>query len=250
MSALAITSALIALSVQCAPTVAPGTLLSFARAESGLDPLAIHSNTDGRSYHPTTKAEAVAIASRLIAAGHSIDAGFMQINSSNLGWLGLSITQAFDLCPSIQAGARVLHTGYDPCMDAGGEAQACLKIAASTYNTGSPTRGFANGYVMRIAATAAHVIPAIAIAIAGQQADAPSVAAPAPKPTSSPAPCAPPSPDDWHLSADQAACAPSEGGWHADDAKPSADRVDEADPPASATPPRSEKPNVEATLRP
>jgi type IV secretion system protein VirB1 len=164
VSALAITSALIALSSQCAPTVAPGTLLSFARAESGLDPLAIHGNTDGRSYHPATKAEAVAIASRMIARGERPDLGFMQINAANLGWLGLSITQAFELCPSIAAGARILHGGYDPCMDAGGEPQACLRVAASTYNTGSPTRGFANGYVMRVAATAEHVIPAIAVA--------------------------------------------------------------------------------------
>lgn len=248
MSALAITSALIALSGQCAATVAPGTTLSFALAESGLDPLAIHSNADGRAYHPATKAEAVAIASGMIARGERPDLGFMQINAANLTFLRLSITDVFELCPSIAAGARVLHTGYDPCMHAGGEAQACLRIAASTYNTGSPTRGFANGYVMRIAATAEHVIPAIVIA--GQRADVPTATAPATSPLPFPAPCVPPSPDDWHLSADQAACAPSEGGWHADDTKPSADRVDEADPPASATPPLSEKPNGQSAHRP
>jgi len=164
VSALAITASLIALATNCAGTVAPGTTISFARAESKLDPLAIHSNTDGRAYHPATKAEAVAIASSMIARGERPDLGFMQINSANLDWLGLSIPRAFELCPSIAAGARILHAGYDPCMDAGGEAQACLWIAASTYNTGSPTRGFANGYVTRIAATAAHVIPAIAVA--------------------------------------------------------------------------------------
>jgi type IV secretion system protein VirB1 len=247
VSALAITSTLIALSGQCAPTVAPGTTLSFARAEAGLDPLAIHSNADGRSYHPATKAEAIAIASSMIARGERPDLGFMQINAANLGWLGLSITQAFELCPSIAAGAHILHGGYDPCMDAGGKAQACLRIAASTYNTGSPTRGFTNGYVHLIAAAAEHVIPAIAVA--GPQANAPTGAAPAVKPLPSPPSCVPPSPDDWHLSADQAACAPSEDGWHAD-AKPSTDRVDEADPPASATPPRSEKANDQTALRP
>jgi type IV secretion system protein VirB1 len=68
----------------------------------------------------------------------------------------------------MQAGARVLHTGYDPCMAAGGEPQACLRRAATIYNTGSPDRGFSNGYVMRIAATAQHVTSAIAAA--GQQA--------------------------------------------------------------------------------
>jgi type IV secretion system protein VirB1 len=198
MSALAITSALIALSGQCAATVAPGTTLSFARAESDLDPLAIHDNADGRSYHPVSKAEAVATASRLIAAGHSIDAGFMQVNSLNFGWLGLSVSNAFELCPSIQAGARVLHTGYDPCMDAGGEAQACLRIAASTYNTGSPTRGFANGYVMRIAATAAHVIPEIRVAGTAPQTQ------PQAAPAIRPQPLEPGEPPRWDMWAHRA----------------------------------------------
>src|SRR6185312_10396749 len=106
-------------------------------------------------------------------------------------------SDAFELCPSIAAGARILHGGYDPCMDAGGEAQACLRTAASTYNTGSPTRGFTNGYVHLIAATAEHVIPAIAVA--GQQATAPTDAATAVSPLPSASPCVPPSPDDWHL---------------------------------------------------
>ncbi|MEO6783701.1 MAG: transglycosylase SLT domain-containing protein [Bradyrhizobium sp.] len=171
MSALAITSALITLSGQCAATVAPGTLLSFARAESGLDPLAIHSNANGRSYHPAAKAEAVAIASSMVAHGEQPDLGFMQINAANFAFLRLSISDAFELCPSLAAGARILHTGYDPCMDAGGEAQACLRRAASLYNTGSPDRGFANGYVRLIAATAQHVIPEIRAA--GDEAPAP-----------------------------------------------------------------------------
>jgi type IV secretion system protein VirB1 len=248
VSALAITSALIALSGQCAPTVAPGTTLSFAGAESALDPLAIHSNADGRSYHPATKAEAVAIASNMIARGERPDLGFMQINAANLAFLRLSITDAFELCPSIAAGARILHGGFDPCVDAGGEAQACVRRAASLYNTGSPDRGFANGYVRTILATAQRVIPAIAVA--GQQADAPTAAAPAVKPPPSPAPCVPPRPDDWYLSADQAACAPSEDGWHADDTNSPGRRVDEADPPAPAIAPRNERAHDQAALRP
>ena len=164
MSALAITSALIALSGQCAPTVAPGTTLSFARAESGLDPLAIHSNADGRSYHPATKAEAIAIASSMIARGERPDLGFMQINAGNLAFLRLSITTLSSSARRSPRGLAYCTAAYDPCMDAGGEAQACLRTAASTYNTGSPTRGFTNGYVHLIAAAAEHVIPAIAVA--------------------------------------------------------------------------------------
>jgi len=238
MSALALSAALVALSAHCASTVAPGTTLSFARGESGLDPFAIHSNADGRAYHPATKEQAIAIASAMLARGERPDLGFMQINAANLGWLGLSISAAFDTCQSIQAGARVLHAGFDPCMDAGGEAQACLRRAASLYNTGSPTRGFANGYVRLIAATAEHVIPEIRVAgtAAGQE-PSPPAATSAPAPV---APCVPPRPDDWHLSAEQTACAPADS-WHAGDAVPETGRVDEADPPVPApSPPRKD----------
>ena len=191
MSALSLSAALIGLSAQCAATVAPGTLLTFARAESGLDPLALHDNTSGASPRAETKAEAISLASALIGAGHSVDLGLMQVNSRHLTWLGLSITDAFELCPSMAAGARVLHTAYDPCVDAGGEAQSCLRVAASAYNTGSPTRGFENGYVRRIADTARHVIPAIRFADVLGQLPAPVPAASSTSPTV-PAPPPPP----------------------------------------------------------
>ena len=246
MSALAITSALIALSGQCAPTVAPGTTLSFARASSVLDPLAIHSNADGRSYHPATKAEAIAIASSMIARGERPDLGSCRSTR------GTSLSSGCR-SPTLSSSARRSPRGLAYCMAVttrawtrGREAEACLRTAASTYNTGSPTRGFTNGYVHLIAAAAEHVIPAIAV----QQATAPTDAATVVSPPPSASACVPPSPDDWHLSADQATCAPSEDGWHADNSKPSASRVDEADPPASATPPRSETANDPTALRP
>lgn len=164
MSALTLSAGVFALAANCVPTVAPGTLLTFAEAESGIDQLVLHDNSSGASLRPRTKEAAVAQAARLIGLGHSVDVGALQINSWNLPWLGLSVTDAFELCPSMRAAARVLHTAFDPCMDAGGEAQACIRVAASTYNTGSPVRGFANGYVMRIAAMAEHVIPEIRLA--------------------------------------------------------------------------------------
>ena len=192
MSALALTASLIALASQCATATAPGTVLSFARAESRLDPLAVHSNAERRRYRPASRQEAVALAARLIAAGDRPDLGFMQINAVNLSWLGLSLDEAFDPCRSMQAGARVLHAVFDPCVDRGGEPQACLQTAASAYNTGSPARGFANGYVRIILAQAQHVIPEIRTAGV-----APPLADPR-TPNAPPPACAD---DDWHASA-------------------------------------------------
>ena len=164
MSVLALSAVLIGLSRQCAPSVAPGTLLTFAQAESGLDPLALHDNATGGSLQSRTKEQAVALASRLIGMGHSVDLGILQINSRNLPWLGLSVADAFELCPAMRASARILHAAYDPCVDAGGEPQRCLREAASAYNTGTTTRGFENGYVRRIATVAERVIPEIRLA--------------------------------------------------------------------------------------
>ena len=50
-AALSIVAAL-TLAHQCAPAVAPDTIVGIAKTESGLYPLEIHDNTTGRSYAP------------------------------------------------------------------------------------------------------------------------------------------------------------------------------------------------------
>jgi type IV secretion system protein VirB1 len=127
-------AAVLGLASTCAPGIAPETLAAIARAESGFDTLAINVNGPGGGrIRPAGTTDAVARARALIAAGRSVDLGLMQVNSRNLGWLGLSVEDAFDPCRSVAAGARVL-------------------TAFSGYNTGSPHRGFANGYVARVLA--------------------------------------------------------------------------------------------------
>jgi type IV secretion system protein VirB1 len=71
-------------------------------------------------------------------ADGSTDYGLMQINSGNLALLGLTPATALDPCRSIAAGARLL-------------------VSFSRYNTGSPTRGIANGYAVAVVA-AAHAV--------------------------------------------------------------------------------------------
>jgi type IV secretion system protein VirB1 len=124
-------AAFMALASTCAPQISPNTLLAVARVESGLSPLAINDNTAKHEYTPTTSAEAVELATRLCAAGHNIDSGLLQINSGNWNWLGITLEQTFDPCLNIRAGATELES-------------------YSRYNTGSPSRGFANGYVAKI----------------------------------------------------------------------------------------------------
>lgn len=137
----------------CAPQVSPATLLAVAQVESGLDPLAIHVNgVGGGRIRAAGVDAAVAASADLIRRGRSVDLGLGQINSANLGWLGLSVREAFDPCRNLSAAARVLQQGY--ARSAAVEPQAALGAALSYYNTGHPQRGFANGYVARVRAAA------------------------------------------------------------------------------------------------
>lgn len=147
--------AVVDLAAQCAPGVAPATLLAVTRAESGLNALAIGVNGP-RVRRPlaTTPAEAAATARALVADGRDIDLGLAQINVRNLPRLGLSIEAAFDPCRNLAAAARILREGYGRGRARHGAGQAALRVALSIYNTGHAERGFANGYVARVVAHA------------------------------------------------------------------------------------------------
>lgn len=131
-------SAVLSIAAACAPSVDAHMLTGLVLHESGGHAFAIHDNTTGKSLVPPAKAAAISTAQALIAQGHSIDVGLAQINSGNFAWLGLDVAAAFDPCRSIAAGAEVL-TAY------------------SRYNTGSPTRGVANGYAQSVVA-AVHAV--------------------------------------------------------------------------------------------
>jgi type IV secretion system protein VirB1 len=144
--------AALALAHQCAPDIAPQTIASIAKAESGLDALAVHDNTSGAEYTPEALGAAIALATSLIVAQHhNVDLGLMQVNSANLAAVGLSIRDAFDACHSMRAGGEILSQAF----------HHALRAALSTYNTGDPNRGITNGYVARVEA-AATAVPAIA----------------------------------------------------------------------------------------
>lgn len=148
-----------------APSVAPETLASFAQYESRLEPTAIHDNSTGQTFLPATSAAATQLAVTLLAQGHSLDLGIMQVNSANLPRVGLTVATAFDPGQSIRAGAVILAEAYQRCRRDGAVAeQAALRCAASVYNTGKEQAGIVNGYQARVWRTAAQIVPAIQFA--------------------------------------------------------------------------------------
>jgi type IV secretion system protein VirB1 len=127
MTALSIPVAL-AISLHCAPAEDPGMLVGIARQESGLETMTLHDDTSGEVLHG---AGVIEMARRLIAAGHSVDLGAWQINSRNLALLDLGVADAFEPCKAVAAAARLIEL-------------------FSRYNTGSPSRGVANGYARAV----------------------------------------------------------------------------------------------------
>lgn len=144
----------LALIAACAPNVHPSTIQAIIKVESNGNPLAVNINKrNGVVYHLNPKikstVEAVAESKGAIDAGHTVDMGYMQVNSANLKRLGYTVEDMFDPCKNIRAGAQILSEAYALALPKHGNEQAALRAALSAYNTGSFTRGFGNGYVQR-----------------------------------------------------------------------------------------------------
>ena len=146
-------AALAALASQCAPTVAPATVLAIVQTESSGDPFALNVNGGRQPARQSNAADAATAARRYVAAGYSVDLGLGQINSRNMRWLGLTWETVFDPCTNVAALGRVLTANYNLAI-AGRDPQSALRVALSMYNTGSQTRGFRNGYVAKVVGNA------------------------------------------------------------------------------------------------
>ncbi|SCX35841.1 lytic transglycosylase domain-containing protein [Agrobacterium rosae] len=173
------------LATSCAPTVHVETLAAIARTESAFHTGAINDNTDRRRYLPRSREEAIALATDLVTVKrHSVDLGLMQVNSANLPSLGLTVADAFDPCKNIAGGARVLVAAYRTPA-AGQDTQPALLQALSRYNTGHHAKGFSNGYVAKIQASAEQIVPAIRVdrTPSSGQAEREASVAPAPPPS-------------------------------------------------------------------
>lgn len=133
----------------CATSTPVPVVQAIVKTESGFNPNAIGVNYGGKQIkQPKSYSEAVIKAKQLIKAGHNIDLGLAQINSSNLKWLGLSIEQVLQPCTNLKAMQFIL---YD-CYKRSGESGLGTKMqrAFSCYNTGNHHKGFNNNYVNKV----------------------------------------------------------------------------------------------------
>jgi len=141
--------------VQCAPNVAPMTMLAIVRVESHGNPLALSVN--GKHHlvrQPSSKNEAISWAKWLINNGYSFDIGLTQVNSRQIQRLGVSPEAMFEPCENLAAGAQILTEYYARAIRKYGTGQTALRAAISAYNSGNQTSGITNGYVNRVSIAA------------------------------------------------------------------------------------------------
>lgn len=137
------TSAFLALAAQCAPAVAPATLLRLASHESSLNPYAIAVVGRVLPRQPQSLDEALAIANRLANEGASFSVGLGQINSQHFKAGDLQeLTSLFEPCRNLQLTEFHLQDCYARALDVAPDPQTALRKALSCYYSGNFTRGF------------------------------------------------------------------------------------------------------------
>lgn len=163
--------------VDCAPQVAPVTMMAIVRVESGGNPLAMNVNGKHRLVRqPQSRKQAIAWSEWLISRGYSVDMGLAQVNSANLRRLNVSPAELFDPCANLAAGASILSANYADAARRFGSEQAALQAALSAYNTGNHRKGFRNGYVAKVTAAAHGRRPVLTPALQAAPASPPRIA--------------------------------------------------------------------------
>jgi len=151
-------STFIALALACSPQVHPATAGALVSVESSFNPWAIGVVGGRLERQPRHRAEALATARSLRAAGWNFSVGLGQINVGNFERLGLTEESAFEPCRNLTAMQTLLaecldrtHTGRaSPQND-----QTALRQALSCYYSGDLVAGFRHSYVQRVIAAAA-----------------------------------------------------------------------------------------------
>ena len=112
--------------------------------ESSRNPYAIGVVGGQLVRQPQNLPEAVATVHMLEDQGYNYSLGVAQVNRSNFGRYGLdTFEKAFDYCPNVVAGSKILAQCYASAAKDWGKAFSC-------YYSGNFTTGYQHGYVQRV----------------------------------------------------------------------------------------------------
>ena len=148
----------------CVPEASLPTLRALAAVESRYEPNALSINYPQRASRrmgfgigtlqldrqPHSASEALDWIRQVRLQGITTSVGLLQVNMEDAQRLGISPAELLDPCTNLRIGWHVLCVHYQAAARALGPGQIALRSALSAYNTGSLSRGFANGYVSAI----------------------------------------------------------------------------------------------------
>lgn len=132
----------------CADLAVPGDIMRHVvRVESSFNPFAIGVVGTHLERQPRNLPEALATAQMLEKRGMNFSVGLAQVNRHNLQPQGLdSYEKSFQVCPNLQAGARILADCHRRSRGDWGKAFSC-------YYSGNFVTGFRHGYVQKVFAS-------------------------------------------------------------------------------------------------
>ncbi len=132
----------------CQDLAVPAEVMQHVvRVESSFNPYAIGVVGGRLVRQPRNLPEALATVRMLEQRGYNFSVGLAQVNRKNLEKYGLdSYEKAFQACPNLQAGSRILAECYSRSNDSWPKSFSC-------YYSGDFTTGFRHGYVRKIYAS-------------------------------------------------------------------------------------------------
>ncbi len=117
------------------------------RVESSYNPYAIGVVGGHLVRQPKNLPEALATVRMLETQGYNFSLGLAQVNRFNLGKYGLdSYEKAFQKCPNLQAGSKILAECYKRLGGDWGKSFSC-------YYSGNSVTGYRHGYVQKVFAS-------------------------------------------------------------------------------------------------
>lgn len=134
--------------MNCPSLAVPDDVMQHVvHVESSYNPYAIGVVGGKLARQPRNLAEALATARMLEGRGFNFSVGLAQVNRYNLARYGLdSYERAFEACPNLQAGSRILAECYGRSGGNWGKSFSC-------YYSGNFTTGYRHGYVQKIYAS-------------------------------------------------------------------------------------------------
>jgi type IV secretion system protein VirB1 len=152
-----------ALLLQCGPAVSPNTLAAIMHVESSRHSWAINDNTTGKAYFPGSEPQALSLADGLLAQGHKLAIGSMQIHSQWLGKLGLTPAALLDPCINVHVASLILRDNDRVCALKGYQGKERLDCALTAYSSGrfQPDSAYARKVQLQLASAPKTIGPTI-----------------------------------------------------------------------------------------